>query len=332
MHVRSHRAQVCEIQVWAQLLNHQPLPRYGASAVGFQGTLMRECTGTLVIIICVRASVPPHACVRTADSLHISSINIIVSIVTTTTNIIYTIIVSPPISPAVFGGTDANGFKLNDMRIFDMVNKRWLPPQVALGSAPTPRSAALLFVPGNLWGAANNNRVLIFGGVSSTVVLSDAQYFVGSPCPPLVYPPGALTITNGHSGTYSFFPPSSCAAPSQPTNGNRQLVCDASTGLWQGLYNLETGLVCLPPPPSAGTVTSVTALSSTSAVVNFNLPAGSSFGLVSAAPDPFYIERFASYTGPADFATAWRWFDPTTLSMYNFNGGQVSCTVNCVQK
>jgi len=44
----------------------------------------------------------------------------------------------------IFGGQDGSGFRLNDVRFFDMATRRWAPPAVPLGTPPLARAFAFL--------------------------------------------------------------------------------------------------------------------------------------------------------------------------------------------
>jgi len=218
----------------------------------------------------------------------------------------------------VFGGTDAGGFKLNDVRVFDPVNVKWLPAASPLGLPPTGRSAASVLVLGNILGATYANSIVVFGGSSATDTLGDLTFYNAPSCPRLSLT-GATLLSTGHTGTYQ---PTQCQTGFSSTNNGAQLVCDPTTGIWQGLYNLATGSICLAPPLTGAAVTGVTAVSSTSARVSFSLPAGATYAVVSADAEPMYFQTFNA-GAPTDFAAAWRWTDATTFSRYVVNSGRI---------
>ena len=215
----------------------------------------------------------------------------------------------------MFGGTSSTGFKLNDLRLFDTVNRRWLPYVAPLNTPPVPRSNAAMLV-------LSSSRVALFGGASSTDVLGDVFYWDASPCPPLDRT-GWTNIRTSHSGSFEWF---DCAAGFTHTNGGAPMICDVTTGTWFGVYNLATRMVCLPVGPAAPVVTGVSAVSPTSALVTFNPPgntAGITRYIVEAVADATWTERFNSINGPTDLLSNWRWEDPKATSRYSFPGGNV---------
>ena len=215
----------------------------------------------------------------------------------------------------MFGGTDAAGFKLNDLRFFDTVNNRWLGYEVPLNTPPVPRSNAAMLV-------LSSSRVALFGGASSTDTLSDVYFYDSAPCPVLDRT-GWINIRSSSSGSFEWF---DCATGFTHANGGNPLVCNPGTGIWQGVYHLPSRMVCLPAGPNQPTVNSVQALTATTARVVWSPPtngAGVIQYIVEAAPDATYIERFTSSNGPSDLLTQWRWRNPDQKASYRFPGGQV---------
>ena len=235
----------------------------------------------------------------------------------------------------LFGGVDTRGFKLNDLRVFDLVNNVWRPATTPLGAPPAGRSYTSMLALGPSYAVPFDDRVIMFGGSATSSVQNDVQFYDAASCSPLTYS-GASTVT-GHAGTYTV---ATCNPTFTSTNNGNQLVCDPTTGIWQGLYNLATGQVCLPPPQPPPTVNGATALSPTTVSVSYTLPAGSTYALVSANW-PTYVERFASTLGPSDYATNWKWRNspsPATTSYFSFPSGTgridsagavVDCTGAC---
>ena len=216
----------------------------------------------------------------------------------------------------VFGGSDAAGFRLNDVRVFDMINRRWMPAEAPLNTPPQQRSNAALFV-------LSSTRVAAFGGSSATDTLADISYYEPLACPPLQTGLGAEGVTSQrttHAGTFQYF---ECAPGFTHTNQGRPLVCDPSSGRWQGLYNLATGRVCLPDGPGKPTIISTLATSPTSVLVSYSPPAvlnGLSYYTIEATVGNTYIERFNSFLGPTDTA-AWIWRDERRTSTVRFPDG-----------
>ena len=215
----------------------------------------------------------------------------------------------------VFGGADANGFKLNDLRLFDTINKQWLPYTAPLNTPPTQRSSAAMLV-------LSSSRVALFGGASATDTLADVFYYDASACPVLDRT-GWTNLRTSHSGSFDMF---DCLPGYTHTNGGKPLICDPTTGVWRGLYHFPTRSVCIAQGPQAPTIISVTPITPTSARVVWSPPSvmtGVAFYVVEAAPDATFIERFTSANGPSDLLTAWFWDDPKTTSSYRFTQGMV---------
>ena len=225
----------------------------------------------------------------------------------------------------VFGGTDANGFLLNDMRVFDPVNVDWLPAAQPLGLPPPGRSSASLLVLGaNGYASLGNtykNSLALFGGVSATNIIGDVYIYGAATCQPLdmVFGMNAGSLGSGDSGTYTTI---SCNSQHVSTNNGVPLVCDATTGLWQGLYSLATGVVCVEtldqPDLNLATVNGVNPINSSTYSVSFSLN-GAPYALISAAPEPDYFNNFNDEIQPADFNNGWAWQDTTTTKLSAFN-------------
>jgi hypothetical protein len=165
----------------------------------------------------------------------------------------------------------------------------------------------------------------MFGGSSPTDSLADISYYEPLACAPLrniLDTDGVTSQRTTHAGTFQYF---ECAAGFTHTNQGRPLVCDPSSGRWQGLYNLATGRVCLPVGPGKPTITGVVATSPTSALVSYAPPAalnGLTYYIVEAVVGNTYVERFASSFGPTD-TTSWAWRDERGTSTVRFPDGVV---------
>ena len=219
----------------------------------------------------------------------------------------------------IFGGIDSNGFLLNDVRVFDATNIAWQPLVAPLGQPPAARSGAAFLVLGTVLGPSTpTNGFMLFGGAAASGALGDLYKYSAAPCRSLNFS-GAILAPTGHSGTYQ---PYTCPANYVSTNAGTPMVCDATTGIWQGLYNLATGLVCLPPPPAASTVaiTNVVATDSTSALVSYTVANGITYPyvVVSAVPYAVYDADFSTSLGPADWTKRWIFNDALNSGRYSF--------------
>ena len=214
-------------------------------------------------------------------------------------------------SMVIFGGNDASGFRLNDVRFFRLDTQKWMPPALPLGSPPQARAFALLLpLPSNtsigvpdwtpssqlaLTGGSNN----IGDGIGDFSILNFA------PCLPV---PRAAAPNGNHgiqseacnaAGTVCSY---TCGTGFLPTNGATNTLVCSPDGNWIG--NVP---VCIPAggPPQPPSVNAIIA-GNTSATVSWSPPSGSTWPItgyrVTVRPTD-WIESFAgnSFIDP----TAW---------------------------
>jgi len=168
----------------------------------------------------------------------------------------------------LFGGTTAAGIRLNEVRLFDLMNGVWLPSVKVLGSPPAPRMwGTLSALPGtgigNGWGVPSN-RLLLFGGQGQTESLADFSVLRYPQCTPL-NDPAATDITCSQAGTICYVTCNS--AYSYATNGANPVRC-RSDGTWAGIFPL-----CQSTLPSAPVIRGVSAgVSPGTAIVQWSAP------------------------------------------------------------
>ena len=139
----------------------------------------------------------------------------------------------------VFGGYDAAGFRLNDLRFFDMNAQGWLPPTQPLGTPPVGRAYASLLPLGA-------SVLQIFGGSGSTDALGDVLNVNFPPCPPLDLTGVSVGATAcRHGGTDCTY---ACSTPAfVPYLGNAGLLTCMPDGSYAGA---PTPLCVFATPPS----------------------------------------------------------------------------------
>ena len=135
----------------------------------------------------------------------------------------------------LFGGADSQGFRNNELRLFDMQRNAWQPLVKPLGTPPAARAAAFFSLlpqdatrPG-----LPANAFALFGGYSNTDVLNDFNVLSVPPCTPLATGAsvGVQSLSCVHGGSVCFVTCYSFALPA--TNGADPLVCQLD-GSWRG--------------------------------------------------------------------------------------------------
>ncbi len=193
----------------------------------------------------------------------------------------------------LFGGTTAAGVRLNEVRLFDVINGEWMPPVKVLGTPPAARMwGAMIAMPGigigQGWGVPSN-RLLLTGGQGQTEALGDVSVLRFPQCPPLSEQ-AAVSISCSQAGTICFV---TCdTAYSTPSNTGP--VRCRQDGTWAGNFPL-----CLVSTPTAPIIRSVAAGSAPgTALVSFSAPPSPGFALSFTryrigVYDSSYIQQFS---------------------------------------
>ncbi len=211
----------------------------------------------------------------------------------------------------VFGGTDASGFLLNDVQVFNTMTRAWERPETPLGSPPPARAySAWSLVPSGIAGVlyTDNSRpptktLLLFGGVGPASTFSDFAALDFRQCPTL----GASgtgggvvagSVSCSYGGTLCRY---SCSLGFVTNNPSNFVACNLD-GKWSGPANLcgpdPASAAMLPGPPVFlgapninGTYISLAALSFTvtpPSILGYGTP---SFYTFRTAPQ-FWMQRF----------------------------------------
>jgi len=208
----------------------------------------------------------------------------------------------------IFGGNDARGVRLNDVRMLDMTTATWLPPQPPLGSSPTARALTSLTI-------ASTNRLLLYGGLSEVDALNDLWQLSFPTCP-YFSRLGVASERCLYQTTVCYI---TCAGGFAAPNGANPVVCGPD-GQWSGYVP-----VCVPtlPGPPLNVIAGPTANNVT---VSWSPPASTGYYgtiteyRVQTLPED-YMEQFTSVMGPSDFVTRWQWYDGSGgLSTYAWSG------------
>ena len=203
----------------------------------------------------------------------------------------------------VFGGADSQGFRNNELRLFDMLRGMWLPLVKPLGTPPIARAAAFfsLLPQDQTQPGLPASAFALFGGFSNTDVLNDFSVLSVPPCAPLTSS-AALGIQSTycvHGGSVCWVTCFSYALPA--ANGANPLVCQVD-GSWRGVLPACS-------LPSAGAPTQVVATAFPSGIVSVRWTAPTALGFaptllayeIGSVPSEVY-ETFAQGRFPAPIA------------------------------
>lgn len=211
----------------------------------------------------------------------------------------------------IFGGYDSNGYLLNDLRFFDMLNLVWMQDELEpMGTKPDGRSYAQLM-------AYSSTTLLLSGGVGGRQPFGDLIMVKFAACP-------TVSAAGVGAGTFCHQSGTACEYACVPGYDNNL----ASTNNW---------LVCLPdstflgsnPPCSAykpQAPISVTAAAGAQPGTiqvswvpsSFGSPAATHWQ-VNAIPDPNY-QIFDEFDDGALDTTMWTWTDPSANPVAGITG------------
>jgi hypothetical protein len=170
----------------------------------------------------------------------------------------------------LFGGADTNGFKTNELRMFDMLQTKWLPVVTAIGTPPTGRTGGFLSTIVETTLPKPSYYIGLFGGFSNTDQLNDVNLLQLPQCP-MYDTTGVSYATDGTGTVCSHFNTVcyvKCVTGATSVNGNNPLVCQMD-GKWRG-----ANPPCVYSKP--GYPTSVTASTNTDGVVTVSWSAPTS--------------------------------------------------------
>lgn len=214
----------------------------------------------------------------------------------------------------VFGGQDAAGVYLNDMRVYDFTTASWKEASVStpLNTPPAARINALLF-------PLDSRRLVLFGGMGTSDVLGDMWTLEFTPC--AAYNVRQTTVARSlMAGTSQYL---SC------TGGfNASMSADTPAhclpdGTWTGSQPYCVGTA---PSPPRSVVAVVDSSTRGTARVSWTAPAswGSSQDVTARSytvqpVDGSYMQRFQSVAFPPDWLTDWTWTNPGGNSYFSFS-------------
>lgn len=146
----------------------------------------------------------------------------------------------------IYGGSSSNGFRVDDVRLFDMVTATWVPAFSPVGNSPTAR-ALTQFLPIPDLSLSPVSRpatdILIYAGQSNSDVLTDANILRFASCAP--YSRDGIAGENcTNAGTVCFV---RCMAGFTQANGNTPVIC-REDGSWEGIIP-----PCAAAPPDVPT-------------------------------------------------------------------------------
>jgi hypothetical protein len=209
----------------------------------------------------------------------------------------------------IFGGADAYGYRLNDLRFFDMLRNIWLPPFPTIGTTPSARAfSTFLLLPPTQAGAPSNSLV-VFGGSSNVDSRNDAFVLTLPQCPTLSSV-GVASSSCTHGGTVCYF---TCAASATSTNGAAPLVCDV-TGTWRG-----NSPPCQVAAPSSPLSVSATVSANGVATVSWSAPSSGGF---------YGISQISSYKVQVTVPEANEYYNAMAFPAWQpaFAGPEAGCT------
>jgi hypothetical protein len=168
-------------------------------------------------------------------------------------------------SIVIFGGQDASGFRQADIRFFDMITNRWLPPFTPLGTPPVARAfSSFVLLPNSSAIRPPSNRFALFSGLSTNNdVLTDFNVLTFPQCPSIVMD-GVVSLDCYNGGTMCYV---NCDVGSTSANGKVPITCQPN-GMWKGLFPVCR--VRTSDPPSA--IVATTVVNSTAILVSWNPP------------------------------------------------------------
>jgi hypothetical protein len=189
----------------------------------------------------------------------------------------------------LFGGADTNGFRTNELRMFDMLQTKWLPVVTAIGTPPTGRTGGFLSTLVESTLQSPSYRIGLFGGFSNTDQLNDVSLLTLPQCPMYdttgVDGPGTVC---SHFNTVCYV---KCVTGATSVNGNNPLVCQYD-GTWRG-----SNPPCVFSKP--GYPTSVTAATDSNGIVtvSWSPPTSATGGSGGFGPTPFTAYRVTTVPG-----------------------------------
>jgi len=135
----------------------------------------------------------------------------------------------------LFGGADTNGFKTNELRMFDMLQTKWLPMVSPIGTPPSGRTGGFLSTIVETTLPKPSYYIGLFGGFSNTDQLNDVNLLQLPQCP-MYDTTGVSYATDGTGTVCSNFNTVcyiKCSSGATAVNGNTPLVCQMD-GKWRG--------------------------------------------------------------------------------------------------
>jgi hypothetical protein len=206
----------------------------------------------------------------------------------------------------LFGGADTNGFKTNELRMFDMLQTKWLPVVTAIGTPPTGRTGGFLSTLVESTLQSPSYRIGLFGGFSNTDQLNDVSLLTLPQCPMYdttgVDGPGTVC---SHFNTVCYV---KCVTGATSVNGHHPLVCQYD-GTWRG-----ANPPCVFSKP--GYPTSVTASTDANGIVavSWSPPTSITGGTGGFGPTPITAYRVTTVSSEIyeDWSTSGKFTTPIT--------------------
>jgi hypothetical protein len=190
----------------------------------------------------------------------------------------------------LFGGEDSNGYLTNELRMFDMLQIKWLPMVRAIGIPPSGRIGSFISTLLESTLPRPSYKIAVFGGLTNTDYLNDVNVLQLLQCP-MYDTTGVNFATDGTGTVCSHFNTVcyvKCLSGATSANGDNPLVCQMD-GTWRGAN-----------PPCAyskpGYPTSVFATTNTDGIVKvtWSPPTAQTGGTGGFGPTPFTVYRITT--------------------------------------
>jgi hypothetical protein len=210
----------------------------------------------------------------------------------------------------LFGGADSSGFATNEMRMFDMLQTKWLPVVTPIGTPPLGRIGGFLSTIVETTLLRPSFKIVLFGGLSNTDQLNDVNLLQLPQCP-MYDTTGVSYATDGTGTVCSHFNTVcyvKCVSGATSTNGINPLVCQLD-GTWRG-----SNPPCVYSKP--GYPTSVTASTDSNGIVTvaWSAPTAATGGTGGFGATSFTAYRVTTVAGEIyeDWSTLGKFATPIT--------------------
>jgi hypothetical protein len=225
----------------------------------------------------------------------------------------------------VFGGTDTNGYRLNDLNFFDLTARQWIGAGRPSGQIPSGRAYAALAV-------LNSGQLGLYGGSSTVGMLSDFYTISFPACPAIQYNDASAGAVTTQAGTVQFYTCQSFGTNLNP--GNQPVICSID-GAWQG--NLPPCQGSVPYNWPATTFSSLVSVSGTTATAFWTAPTVAGYYplqqyRLATVPQEWTLRFLASASAPVD-ASGWTAMQMAGGNAVSFQPGwlvlEAAANANC---